>query len=62
MAIEDFNRAIALNPNYADAYNNRGFVYIEKGNMTKAATDFQKACDLGYQVGCANLQKVLQDR
>ena len=23
-AIEDYNKAIAINPNYAEAYNNRG--------------------------------------
>ena len=28
MAIEDYNKAIRLKPDYADAYNNRGIVYV----------------------------------
>ena len=30
-AISDYTRAIELNPNYVDAYNNRGAVYIHQG-------------------------------
>ena len=51
-----------LNSKYADAYNNRGFTYIKVGNVNKAISDFQKACDMGYEEGCKNLQRVLKDR
>jgi tetratricopeptide (TPR) repeat protein len=62
-AIEDFNKAIALNPNEGGAYNNRGVAYYnKKGNMGRAISDFQKACDMGNEMGCKNLQIVLQNR
>ena len=31
-AVEDFDRAAELNPNYADIYINRGIVYVEMKN------------------------------
>ena len=45
-AIEDFDKAIALNPSYLDAYNNRGLVFEEMGKFDKAIEDFDKAIAL----------------
>jgi tetratricopeptide (TPR) repeat protein len=48
-AIECFNRAIELNPNDADAYNCRGFVYYYYyylGQHERAIKDFSKAIKL----------------
>ena len=45
-AIEDFDKAIALNPSYLDAYNNRGLVFKEMGRFDKAIEDFDKATAL----------------
>jgi tetratricopeptide (TPR) repeat protein len=39
-AIEDFSRAIRLNPNYAVAYNNRGNAWGDKGDQDKAIEDY----------------------
>jgi tetratricopeptide (TPR) repeat protein len=48
MAINEFNNAIKLNPNYAEAYDNRGFTYFVKlGNKVKGCADLKKACELG---------------
>jgi Flp pilus assembly protein TadD len=47
MAIEDFNNAIRLKPDNADAYNNRGIVYFTQGNNKPGCFDAQKACALG---------------
>jgi tetratricopeptide (TPR) repeat protein len=43
MAIEDYNRVIKLDADYAAAYNNRGVVYGLKGDYDKAIADFNLA-------------------
>jgi len=45
-AIEDLNRAIALNPEYTLAYNNRGVILKKAGMFREAIEDFDKAIDL----------------
>ena len=45
-AIKDFDKAIELNPNLAEAYNNRGLVYGKLGNLQQAIKDFDKAIEL----------------
>ncbi|MBI5237593.1 MAG: tetratricopeptide repeat protein [Deltaproteobacteria bacterium] len=57
-AIEDFNKAIALNPKLAEVYSNRGLAYGEKGQLDRTISDVQKACDMGYENGCKGLQMV----
>lgn len=58
-AIEDFTKAIALNPNFAKAYYHRGLSYLKYNKKSKtrsnvytqkAREDFLKAIDLGFQV------------
>ena len=51
-AIEDYTKAIKINPNYAKAYFNRGRVYRVyrwKENQAKAAADYAKAKQLGFE-------------
>jgi tetratricopeptide (TPR) repeat protein len=45
-AIKAFSRAIGLNLNPADAYNNRGFAWHEKGDYQRAIADYTKALDV----------------
>ena len=45
-AIADYNKAIKINPKYAEAYNNRGLTYRQIGNEVKALKDFKKASEL----------------
>ena len=42
-AIENFNRAIKLNPKYANAYNNRALVRAELGDDSGAIEDYTEA-------------------
>ena len=45
-AIADYNQAILLNPNYAEAYYNRGVAYDDLGEYQKAITDYNQAIRL----------------
>jgi tetratricopeptide (TPR) repeat protein len=45
-AIEDFDQAIRLNPNYALAFVNRGGAYSAKGQYDRAIEDFDQAIRL----------------
>lgn len=59
-ALENYNQAIHLNPNYASAYNNRGNIYLRLEQPQKALNDFNKyvsinprAADAYYNRGLA---------
>jgi tetratricopeptide (TPR) repeat protein len=45
-AIEDYGRAIEINPGYADAYFNRGVAYNGLGNYEQAIEDFNRAIEI----------------
>ena len=49
-AIAYFNKAIKLNPRYAEVYNSRGFAYFYKKDYEKAWDDVHKAESLGFKV------------
>ena len=46
-AIADYSEAIRLKPDDTEAYNNRGFAWVELGNWKQAGTDILKALALG---------------
>ena len=41
----DYTKAIRLDPKYSAAYNNRGVVYHQKGELSKAMADYTRAID-----------------
>ncbi|WP_226635542.1 tetratricopeptide repeat protein [Brevundimonas poindexterae] len=45
-ALVEFERAVELEPENANAYANRGIAHIDAGNLTEAAADFERAADL----------------
>ena len=45
-AIQDFNKAIELNPNYFEAYTNRGLIYDNLGKYERAIQDYDKAIQI----------------
>jgi len=45
-AIADYDQAIALQPDYAEAYNNRGIAYGAKGDLAHAIADFDQVIAL----------------
>jgi len=46
LAIADYDRAIELRPDYAEAYNNRGNAYAHKGDHDRAIADYDRAIQL----------------
>jgi tetratricopeptide (TPR) repeat protein len=52
-AIADFNQAIRLKPDYAEAYLNRGSTYGEKGRFDEAMADLTQAIRLKPDNGIA---------
>jgi tetratricopeptide (TPR) repeat protein len=47
--IADENKAIALRPDYGNAYYNRGNAYDDKGDFDRAIDDYSKAIELNPQ-------------
>jgi tetratricopeptide (TPR) repeat protein len=45
-AITDYNKAIEINPRYAEAYNNRGGTYSQIGQYDQAISDCTKAIEI----------------
>ena len=45
-ALQECNKAIELDPNYAIAYGTRAFIYIEKGQYDLTIADCNKAIEL----------------
>ena len=56
-AMDDFTKAIAINKEFALAYNNRGALFYLQLEKTKACNDLIKACKLGM---CFQLEKMIQ--
>ena len=42
-AVQDYDQAIALDPNHASAFNNRGNAYKDLGNFDQAMRDYNRA-------------------
>jgi tetratricopeptide (TPR) repeat protein len=45
-AIADYNQAIKIDPNNANAYNSRGYAYVELGDYKKALADLDRSLKL----------------
>ncbi|MFH1995476.1 MAG: tetratricopeptide repeat protein [Candidatus Omnitrophota bacterium] len=61
-AIELFNEAIAIDPLYAETYNNFGYAYYKKGDRALAIRYFKKALEIdpGHERARANLERLLR--
>jgi len=56
-AIQDYNKAIELKPNYAKAYYGRGIVKILLGQNDNARLDLSKAGELGFAEAYKAIEK-----
>ena len=68
-AIQDYDQAIKLNPNYVKAFNNRGLSYDNKGQHDRAIQDYDQAIKLNpndadafYNRGLSHAHKGQYDR
>ena len=52
-AIMNFNRAVDLQPNFADAYRMRGRAYVAESNADQAIRDFNEAIRLDSKLAIA---------
>ena len=52
-ALADYNHALKINPRLANAYNNRGNVWRDKGQLQQAISDFDKAIELEPRLALA---------
>ncbi len=49
-AVQEFDKAIQLDPKYAKAYRNRAMVSYDKTDYQSSLSDLEKARSLGYHV------------
>lgn len=57
-ALQDFNKAIELDPKYAEAYYARGLEKEKLGNNSEALKDFNKADKLGDSKAYEEIKKI----
>jgi len=51
LSLEDLSRALSLNPEDAQNYNQRGVVHRKKGQLEKAVADHNRAIELAARAG-----------
>lgn len=49
-AIQDYDQAIRLKPDYAEAFSNRGIAYYDKGHYDRAIEDYDQAIRLNPNI------------
>lgn len=57
-ALEEFGRALALDPRDPKNFNNRGVALAQLGQYAAARADFEKAAQMGFAEAQANLEKL----
>ena len=62
LAIADYDRAIELNPNMAEAYYNRGNAKKNLSRLNEARTDYQQALVLAQESGNESLVTAVRQR
>ncbi len=58
-AIAEFNKAIAINPHYEKAYEDRGLTYGKKGDLDQAISDFTRAAAINPNDGKAYYSRAI---
>lgn len=60
-AVKQLQRALAIDPGFADAHNELGVIHASAGNLVEACKEFQKAIDIfpDHKLALANLSVTL---
>ncbi len=58
-AIKEYNRALEINPKYAEAYYNRGDAYDDMGDKERAIADYNRALEINPKLSWAYFGKGL---
>jgi lipoprotein NlpI len=53
-AIEEYQKALKLNPNYIEAYMNIGAIYVDEKEYDQAIQQFKKVVEINYYYGKAH--------
>ena len=53
-AIEEYQKALKLNPNFLEVYMNLGAIYVDKKDYDQAIQQFKKVVELNYYNGKAH--------
>jgi len=61
-ALQDFGKAIVLNPGDVESFVNRGLLYLKTGQPELALSDLKRACELGDAFACGAPRYFLKDR
>lgn len=56
-AIEEYSNALKIAPNFAEAWFNRGMIYLIKGDKQKGCLDISKSGELGINQSYSIIQK-----
>lgn len=57
-AINDFTRAIEIDPEFKDAYFQRGNIFFEKGFKDRARDDYEKIIELEIDIASIVYEKL----
>ena len=55
--MEDYNKAIEINPEFVEAYYSRGLAKIGLGQKESGCLDLSKAGELGYSKAYESIKK-----
>lgn len=61
-SLPDFDRAVTLDPAFADALFMRGKVRIGLGEVQAGVRDYQGACDRGFEEACRTLRELAKEK
>jgi len=62
LAIDEYVKALAVDPKFGPAYSNMAGAYALKGDWSEAAAAADKALELGYQVPQGLLEAIAPHR